>query len=399
MPALRLSLIDRYLLASMGPPMAVAFVVVLISLLLYRILEIFNLLAASGAQFQLVTQMIGALLPHYLGLALPAGFFISIFVVVSRMSDTSEVDALLASGMSMERLLAPFMAVAIVVVAASLLLFGFLQPHGRYDYNAGLNAALGSPWNARLQARTFLTPSDSFVISADRTDPSGRVLTGVFVRRVLEDGGEQVFTARQGRLLPSPDGMQVRLVLTDVRQLQDQAEGSAIGALDELELEAPGAAAVDLFRPRGEAARELTFPELWERMGAGETEEARRQAAAEFHARAVRAISPLFLPLLALPLGMASKRGRRGGGFVFAAVVFLLYQYAIDMTKAMADLDQISPNVGVWSPFFVFSTLCLLTFATSRERPGETPLTAVVDRLGEAMEAVQRQFRRRPRPA
>jgi lipopolysaccharide export system permease protein len=389
------SLIDRYLLGSMIPPMAVAFAVVLVSLLLYRILEIFNLLASSSAQFELVSRMIAALLPHYLGLALPAGFFISILVVVARMGDASEIDALLASGVSMERLTAPFMAASLIVCVASALLLGYLQPYGRYDYNAGLNQALGAGWNARLQSRTFLAPSERFVLSADRADATGRGLEGVFLRRLDAAGQEQLFTARRGMLRPSADGRQVQLVLIDGQQLVDRPGGPVVGAFQQLEIEAPAAAAAGLFRSRGETARELTFGELLARMSGAGTDDNRRRAASEFHTRAVRSVSPLFLPLLAVPLGMAAKRGRRTGGFILAAVTLLLYQYGIDMTQALADLGLADPATAVWSAFAVFAGLCSWVYATSRNRPGETPLSALVDAIGAFMEGLRSIFRRR----
>lgn len=391
------SLVDRYLLASMVPPMAVAFAVVLISLLLYRILELFNVLAASGAQFALISRMIAALLPHYLGLALPAGFFISIFVVVARMGDSSEIDALMASGVSMERLAAPFMAAALAVCAASVLLLGYLQPHGRYDYNAGLNMALGSGWNARLQSRTFLAPSERFVLSADRADATGRGLEGVFLRRIDATGREQLFTARRGLLIPSVDGRQVQLVLIEGQQLVDRPGGPVAGGFERLEIEAPAAAAMGLFRSRGETARELTFGELLDRMVRGGADA--REAASEFHTRVVRSISPLFLPLLAMPLGMAAKRGRRTGGVILAAVVLLLYEYGIDMTQSLADLGLADPARAVWTAFAVFASLCTGVYATSRKRPGETPVNALVDALGGGIERLQKRLRRRPASA
>ena len=91
-----LPMMDRYLLQLMGPPMAAALGVVLIALLLERILRLFNLLAASSARFELILDLVGNLVPHYLGLALPAAFFISVFLVIARLGDNNEVDALLA---------------------------------------------------------------------------------------------------------------------------------------------------------------------------------------------------------------------------------------------------------------------------------------------------------------
>lgn len=393
----RLRLLDRYLLSQMAPPMAASFAVVLISLLLYRILEIFNLLAASNAQFELAAQLIGGLLPHYLGLALPAGYFISTFVVVVRMSDSSEVDALLASGFSLDRLVVPFACVGVLVAVTSMILLGYLQPYGRYGYNLGMNEARASAWNARLQPRTFLQAQEGrLVVTADSADPTGRVLRGVFLRRIDKDGQEQVFTARRGLISPTADGGRVLLTLRDGVALQDRPGEPTVGGFDVFTLEAPSTAVVAPFRPRGSGPRELTMPELVERMGDGATAEARMKAESEFNTRIVRAISPLFLPFLAMPLGIAAKRARRSAGFVVAAAILLLYEYAIDGAQASADLGIVPPVVAVWTPFLVFALLCCGLYAMSRRRPGQNPLAGAVGVVGVLTETAAGLFRRSP---
>ena len=400
-PTFGLPMVDRYLLRLMGPPMAAALAVVLIALLLERILRLFNLLAASSAKFELIIDMVGNLVPHYLGLALPAAFFISVFLVIARLGDNNEVDALLASGMSISRLAVPFIGVGAFLTLFSVLLFGFIQPYGRYGFNADLNAALNSGWDARVQARTFVDPGRGFTLTADRVDPTGRRLEGVFVRRVLEDGQEEVITAGSGALTPSENGRRLTLVLLNAQQFRERGEREpVVGGFDRLTTSIDFSVEAPPFRARGGAERELTLLELRREMSQAPTAEGQARAASEFYARMVRSISLPLLPLLAMPLGMAAKRGRRGPGVVIAAVVLLLYQHGIQFGQSFADTGQTSPVVAVWTPFAVFASLCGWLFVQSRRRPGETPFNLVVDALSDLIDAVQRLIRpRRPQAA
>lgn len=387
-------MMDRYLLQLMGPPMAAALGVVLIALLLERILRLFNLLAASSARFGLILDLIGNLVPHYLGIALPAAFFISVFLVVARLGDHNEVDALLASGVSIGRLTTPFVWVGVGLTVVSLLLFGFVQPFGRYGYNADLNRALHSGWDARVQPRTFIDPGHGITLMADEVDPTGRQLNGVFLRRLLSGGVEEVVTARQGVLIPSHGGKLLTLMLSKAQQYRERLDRQpVVGGFDRLEVEQSFDLNAPPFRPRGGAERELTLPELRHEMAAGPTPRTRGRAAAELYARMVRSISLPLLPLLAIPLGMAAKRGRRGPGIVIAAIVLLLYQHAIQLGQSFADQGRASALLAVGSPFVLFTTLCAWLFGRSRRRPGETPLTVVVDGLGDAFEWMVAQVR------
>jgi lipopolysaccharide export system permease protein len=389
-------MMDRYLLQLMVPPMAAALGVVLIALLLERILRLFNLLAASSARFELILDLIGNLVPHYLGLALPAAFFISVFLVIARLGDNNEVDALLASGVSISRLAVPFVVVGAILTFASLVLFGFIQPYGRYGYNADLNAALNSGWDARVQPRTFIDPGHGITLSADRVDPSGRRMSGVFLRRTLDGGLEEVITAAQGVLNPANGGKQLTLTLINAQQYRERAgREPVVGGFDRLTVEQRFDVDAPPFRARGGAERELTLPELRREMREGESVAARARAAAEFYARIVRSISLPLLPLLATPLGMAAKRGRRGPGIVIAAVVLLLYQHGIQFGQSFADDGVVSPFVAVWTPFAIFAALCIWLFVQSRRRPGETPFNIVVDALGDVVEWVLARLGRR----
>ena len=385
---------DRYLITQMLPGMAASFGVVLIALLLYRILELFNMLAESNARFGLLMTMIGNLVPHYLGLAVPAAYFISMFLVVSRLGDNSEVDALLASGLSIVRLTRPFVWVGVLVAVFSVVLLGWLQPIGRYGFNADLNTAVHSQWDARLQPRTFVGPGGGVTLTADRVDPTGRGLKGVFLRRVGGDGLEEVFTAQGGTLVPSKDGSELRLVLANGQQFQERAHAEPlVGAFSRLQVDQSFSTKDPPFRVRGVAANELTLFELPKRMGEGAPLD-RAKAEAELYTRIVRSISAPLLPLLAFPLGMAAKRGRRGPGIILAAVVLFLYEHSIDTGQSLAELGRVSPFMAVWTPFFVFSALCIWLFAHSRTRPGQTPFTAAVDGLEGLIQSVRKRLRR-----
>ena len=73
-----MTILDKYVLSQTMRRLFIALSIVLLTLILERVLRLFEFAAANNAAFGLVLQMAANLLPHYLGLALPAAFFISI---------------------------------------------------------------------------------------------------------------------------------------------------------------------------------------------------------------------------------------------------------------------------------------------------------------------------------
>src|SRR3546814_19475655 len=74
-----------------------------------RIVRLLDLVVNKGGPFYLLLQMLANLIPHYLGIALPAAFFIGVLHAVMKMSSDSELDAMQAFGGGLQRLLVPIM--------------------------------------------------------------------------------------------------------------------------------------------------------------------------------------------------------------------------------------------------------------------------------------------------
>ena len=383
------TLVDRYLLRLIGPPMAAAVTVVLIALLLERLLRLVNALTASSTGLPMFLELMADLVPHYLGLALPAAFFVTVFSVSTRLSENNEVDALLANGLSVPRLTAPYVLAGAVLAVASVILFGFVQPYGRYGFNADLHEALNAGWNARVQPRTFVDAGE-FTLTADKVDATGRRLEGVFLRRVTKGGWEEVITAASGRLGRSDDGTRFTLALKKVQHFRERdGSGPVVGGVETLGATLTLDVDRARYRPRGSGERELTLPELRRQMRNGQSRGARARAAAEFHARIARSAYLPLVPLLAVPLGMAAKRGRSGVGFALCAALFLLLQHGIQTGQTLADMGRVPAPVGIWTPPALFAGVSVWLFMRSRTRPGETPFTPLLDAIGEAVDRMR----------
>jgi lipopolysaccharide export system permease protein len=401
----KLSLLDRYLYSLMPKPFLGALAVMMTALLLERLLRILNQLAENGGSLALLAPMIGNLVPYYLGLAIPASFFIAIFLVVAKLGDDSEVDALLASGVSITRLSRPFIWVGVGLTFVALLIFGVLQPLGRYGFQATADAAAQGGWDATVQPGAFANPGKGYVLTADRVDITGRSLHGVFLSRTT-DNGEQIITAASGRLLPSKNGKQLRLIGRGGVEYRERKDGPArVTRFDNIILDQPFDLSIPPFRKRGEAApgtgeRELTFFELWSRIMSGKAVTGtpglpRDVLISELGGRLVRCFSLPFLPLLAFPLGMAAKRKGRGAGLVFAALTLLGFHHAVQFGESLGDTGRADPILAVWGPFLLFGTLCVWLFTQSRERPGQNPLTFLFDKIGDLIDYLVELVRKR----
>ena len=179
----RPSILDGYLLRMLAMPALAVLGVTLVAFLLEQTLRLIDQLQQNGARLGYLFGLVANLVPYQLGLALPASFCVAMFIVIARLGDDSEIDAILAGGVLFERILAPFVFLGVILGILSLLLVGYLQPYSRFGYRAVLNAATDAGWTAQLDPEVFINAGPQFTITADDVDATGRNLKGVFIRQ------------------------------------------------------------------------------------------------------------------------------------------------------------------------------------------------------------------------
>ncbi len=388
---------DRYILELMARPVAGAVAITLVAQLLERVLRIIDQLAQNGAHFGFLVQLTVNLVPYYLTFSLPASFFVAIFIVVARLGDGNEIDAFLASGVSISRLSAPFVVLGVVFAVISLILFGFLQPYGRYAYRAVLNAAINAGWNAQLQPEVFMDPGAGFTITADHVSMNGRKLQGVFVRRITPDGHEQTVTAASGELSVTPDGRFVELKIHDGLQVDHRpGQPPRVVHIDNISAAEPLQGPGSEVGPRGGDAYELTLFELSHELRAPNSVVPKPALEAELYGRIARSLAVPFLPLLAVPLGMAAKRSGRTPGLIIGFVLLIGFHHGMSTIQGLAQTGRVPAAPAIWGLFALFTSLCLWLFLSSLRRPGETPITIAVGRLGDLVHWARALFAREP---
>ncbi len=384
-PVPHLRLIDRYMLKLVAWPMVGCLGVTVVALLLERILRLLDALSQSSARFGYVTELAANLVPHYLGLALPVAFFVALFIVITKLSDGSEIDALLASGQSLSRIAVPFVCVGLLLTAFSIALFGYSQPYSRYAYRSVMHAAVNAGWNGRLSGGAFID-EDNLLMTADDADPAGQNLTRVFIRRLDTKGREEVITAATADLQADAAGDKVTLLLRRGQRIgADAAGGYRTLAFDQFTTEIPLAGAATLLRARGGDERELTLGELARQAASGHSALPKATLLAELYGRLARAAFLPFLPLLAFPLGLAAKRGNRTPGLIVAGVLLLAFQHSLQLGQSLAEAGKANPALAIWTPFLLFTGFSVWMFLGSRKRPGDTPVTRMVRAIGDTI--------------
>lgn len=363
---IQLTTLDRYLLVQLAFPFFVSLSVVIIALLLERLLRLFDMLVAGGNHFTTFISLLASLLPHYLGLALPASLCIAVFSVINRMGHDEEIDTIYSSGLSLLRITKSYIGLGIVLAFATFLLSGFIQPYARYDFRALLYFAQHAGWAPKLQSHMFISAPSGQSILADKVTENGSELYHVFIHDTHHNH-DQTITAQRGHIRVTKDHDTIQVDLDNGVILTIPEKGSpSLATFNHLTHFLKHAARIAPFRNRGQDERELTFIELVTHSQTGTPFVSHAHVRSEIHFRLARSFMMPFIPILATAFAITRKRHRNLLGLPIAFIIMIASDHLLQLGHSFVATERASPIV-IWIPPFIFAFISLALFLKRAE--------------------------------
>ena len=188
------SVLDRYLLASVAVTLGAVFGLVIALMLFEHLPRLFDLVHLSGRKSYIVVSSMASLLPEYCGIGLLFGLYLAIALTVRRLSLRGELDVIEASGVPTRRWMRFPALLALVVAGLLLCLQGWLVPAGeRRLADLGRNLADGT-FGYDLAPGELISLGKGVTLRFEGVDGTTGALQRIFFRT-----GQMTFTALRGR--------------------------------------------------------------------------------------------------------------------------------------------------------------------------------------------------------
>jgi lipopolysaccharide export system permease protein len=393
---------DRYVLRQVMTPLATALGIGLTMLLAERLVRLLDTTLGKKNSFAVVFEMLAYLVPHYLGLAIPAALFLGLLFGFSRMSKASEIDAFLASGVGLHRLAQPVALLSLLFMAASILMVGWLQPHTRYLYRSVVFDVKNVDVFYLAQEGVFMQAgSRTFII--DHLNRKENRFDRIFLFDDHGASGAETVTAVRGELIDSGDTRNPVLHLETGHRMEvkpwpdphsEDAPPSAVVG-DFTSAETPlGRVSDTVFRPRGNDERELTLPEMFLRQSDPPKGATPDQMRAELHKRLINILTVPVLPFLAVPFALGRRRSQRAYRFGAALIVLIAFYEVIEQGAIATRSSGISPWLTMWLPFALIVILAAWRFWNACFVLGPDRLEPYFEKLARAGGAIKHAIAR-----
>ncbi|MBI3207401.1 MAG: LptF/LptG family permease [Candidatus Solibacter usitatus] len=334
-------------------------------LFLQRLGKLFEQLVTSTATPELIGTLFALILPQVLTFTIPVGVLVGVLVAMGRMSADAEIIAMRACGSPSRRLLIPVGLFALIGAGLTAYTTCILNPWATRETFVILNRMVAAQVTAEIQPRIFEEQFPNRILYVREVGPPGPTVrwSQVFMadlsppaeRKGAGERGDAPRITISSETLASPDAANNRIQLA-------MRNGSSFEVGKDI------AEYFSTSFPKGEQA--LDAPKRNELKPSGfsqlDMEPLRKQmegnieAAIDFHRRLALPVACLVLAMLAVPLGVSSRKGGKSSAFVLTVALGFFYFMGLIGMIGLARQKTLPPGMAVWMPNMVFAALSLV---------------------------------------
>ncbi len=352
-------ILRNYILKECVVPFAIAVGVLTFVFLLGYLPQLANKVINKGVSISSVIMVMLYNIPVLLGYTLPIAALSAVILTFGRLSSDNEIIAIRASGIPLQRLLAPLVAIGILFSLSLLLLNDRVIPRAYHAQRELLHETGTKNPTAILEAGTFIDDFSGFVIFIYKIERNH--LFNVRIYQPQEGKPTRTIVSKEGEFTPVPGQQKILLKLID-------------GTSDEPDLRNPNNyyklnfkqsfMTLDLSKKQGKVTKKpkgMTLKELqteigeYQRMGINAN-----PLISEYHRKISWAFAPLIFILLGFPVAVITHRRQKTANLLLA-IIFAAPYYLLSVgCQALAGQGLVRPDLIMWFPNIVGGIIVLI---------------------------------------
>ena len=370
------SIINRYIIAEMIPTFLLTLGFFIFVFLMIEMLKLTKLIVNYNVSVLTVMQLLAFAMPFYFIYVVPMSIMMTILLTFLRLSSDNEIIALKTGGVSIYRLLPPVLIFCCFGALFTMVMTIYGMPWGRTSIKEHMIKIISSNVDIGIKERTFNDTIKGVMLYVNKIDLKNRSLIDLFVEDKRNKEIVTTIIAPKGILLSEQDGKILRLRLFDGMINQVSIENRTANSIQfetydmQLDLE-NAAAAISSHKHRWE----MTFEELKNYIKQS-TEKTTQyyKALMELHLKFSIPAACFALGLLAMPLGIYSRYGKKSYGLILGLFFFLIYYLLLSVGLVFGENGALPPFIGMWFSNVVMASIGVyLLVGAAREKP--VPIT------------------------
>ena len=320
--------------------------------------HLLEMIVRNSASLGSIVEIVLFTLPDMFTVTIPMAVLVGILLGLSRLASDSEITAMRASGIGVWSFVRVVGMVAIVGWGISLLDTLVLAPKSSAAMIRLENSLANAQASYEVQPRVFYEDFKDYVLYVQdvRTGSGASNWRGIFLADVTDPNAPRITTADRATVVNGPN-QTITMRLrdgTESETVPDQPNQYTVSTFSQTDLPLETGSQEDVRLGRSDTPiLAMSNHQLLRRAHLRNG----RIYQIEFQKRLAYPAACLVLMLVGVPLGISSRRGGKGAGFVLTIALVFVYYFLSSTGTALARQNKIPAFAGVWEANVLFA-LC-----------------------------------------
>lgn len=348
--------IQLALFLEMLPSFLLGLSVFLLIILMFQILRLTEFALIHGVEMLTLLEIILYICISLLPALFPMALLFSILWTYSRLSTDSEILALRACGLSMWPVMAPAIALSLIIGIISAQTSFELAPWGNRRFEVLFSNLKQTKAAATIKEGTFSEGLFDLVVYANKIDSDTNIMSDVFIYDERDPKQPLTIIAKKGILQQdtTPGGNKATLTLEDAsihRKTESHTKINLktfdVSLYDTLEIQ-----------EREKSAQSWTWSDIQEKMKSDLKPKEMIKVRIEWHKRMAIAVLCIVFALCGVGLGIQpNRRAAKSSGFIICLGVIIGYWILYVGAEGLARGGQVPTATALWMPNMIFAGL------------------------------------------
>lgn len=217
--------LDKFILQSFIAPFTATFLVALFILIMQFVWKYIDDFAGKGIETKILAEFFIYLTAGMVPLALPLGVMLASIMLFGNLAERYELAAMKASGISIQRVMAPLIVLTSVISFGAFLYGNYVLPVANLKSYALLYSITEQKPAINLKEGIFYNGIENFSIRVGKRDKNGSDLYDIMIYNHLEHRGtDKVIYAKKGMMTFTDSAHYLRLTLHDGYSYEEMHE-------------------------------------------------------------------------------------------------------------------------------------------------------------------------------
>ncbi len=351
-------ILNRYILLEVLSHAAIGGAIFTFVLFIRYLPHLLEMIVRNSASLGSIVEIVFFTLPDMFTVTIPMAVLVGILLGLSRLAADSEITAMRASGIGVWSFVRVVSMVAVAGWGVSMLDTLVLAPKAAAAMRHLEESLANAQASYEVQPRVFYEDFKDYVLYVQdvRAGAGAANWRGIFLADVTSPGAPKITTADRATVVNGPS-QTITMRLrdgTESETVPGQPDQYTVSTFAQTDLPLQAGSQEDVRLGRSDTPiLAMSDRELLDRTHGknGEIYEI------EFQKRLAYPAACLVLMLVGVPLGISSRRGGKGAGFVLTIALVFVYYFLSSTGTALARQHKIPAFLGVWQANLLFA-LC-----------------------------------------